>query len=62
VLLSIVNVEAFGWRLPMRIFPMDWLILAIVALAAAIVSIFVPLRRLATIAPSDLLRVFANER
>jgi putative ABC transport system permease protein len=62
VLLSIVNVEAFGWRLPMRIFPMDWLVLGLVALAAAIVSVFIPLRRLATIEPSDLLRVFVNER
>ena len=24
VLLSVVNVEAFGWRLPMHLFPMDW--------------------------------------
>ncbi|APO70949.1 ABC transporter permease FtsX-like protein (plasmid) [Rhizobium gallicum] len=62
VLLSIVNVEAFGWRLPLRIFPMDWLVLGLVALAAAILSVFIPLRRLATVAPSDLLRVFANER
>ncbi|WEZ82123.1 ABC transporter permease [Rhizobium sp. 32-5/1] len=62
VLLTIVNVEAFGWRLPMRIFPMDWLILGLVALAAAILSVFIPLRRLATIGPAELLRVFANER
>ncbi|TCU29391.1 putative ABC transport system permease protein [Rhizobium azibense] len=62
VLLSIVNVEAFGWRLPLQIFPMDWLVLGLVALAAAILSVFIPLRRLATVAPSDLLRVFANER
>lgn len=62
VLLSIVNVEAFGWRLPMRIFPIDWLILGLVALVAAILSVFIPLRRLATIEPAELLRVFANER
>jgi putative ABC transport system permease protein len=62
VLLSIVNVEAFGWRLPLRIFPMDWLILGLVALAAALLSVFLPLRRLSTIRPSDLLTVFANER
>ena len=62
VLLSIVNVEAFGWRLPMRIFPMDWLVLGLVALVAAMVSVFIPLRHLVTIGPSDLLRVFANER
>jgi putative ABC transport system permease protein len=62
VLLSIVNVEAFGWRLPMRIFPKDLAVLALVALAAAGVSIFIPLRRLATLQPADLLGVFANER
>ncbi|HSG57407.1 MAG TPA: FtsX-like permease family protein, partial [Paracoccaceae bacterium] len=27
VLLAIVNVEAFGWRLPMHVFPADWLVL-----------------------------------
>ncbi|MDW5315964.1 ABC transporter permease [Rhizobium sp. PL01] len=62
VLLSIVNVAAFGWRLPMRIFPMDLAVLALVALAASGVSIFIPLRRLATLRPADLLGVFANER
>jgi putative ABC transport system permease protein len=25
VLLAVVNVAAFGWRLPMRVFPGDWL-------------------------------------
>ena len=62
VLLSIVNVEAFGWRLPMQIFPADWLILGLVALIAALVSVVIPLRSLATIGPAELLRVFANER
>ncbi|WP_426128927.1 FtsX-like permease family protein [Pararhizobium sp. PWRC1-1] len=62
VLLSIVNVEAFGWRLPMQIFPADWLILGLVALVAALVSVVIPLRSLATIGPAELLRVFANER
>ncbi len=62
VLLAIVNVEAFGWRLPMTVFPLDWLWLGAVALVAAILSILVPVRRLATINPADLLRIFANER
>jgi putative ABC transport system permease protein len=62
VLLSIVNVEAFGWKLPIRFFPLDWLRLGVVALAAALVSVFLPVRRLATVSPSDLLRIFANER
>jgi putative ABC transport system permease protein len=62
VLLAVVNVEAFGWRLPMHIFPDEWVRLGLVALAAAVVSVFIPLRRLARLAPSELLKVFANER
>ncbi|MES5100091.1 FtsX-like permease family protein [Agrobacterium sp. BA1120] len=62
VLLAIVNVEAFGWRLPLILFPLDWLRLAVIALVAAFVSVLLPVRRLAKIDPADLLRVFANER
>jgi putative ABC transport system permease protein len=62
VLLTIVNVEAFGWRLPMQVFPLDWLKLGGIALAAALLSVLLPVRRLATVDPADLLRVFANER
>lgn len=62
VLLAVVNVEAFGWRLPMYIFPYEWLRLGLVALGAAVVSVFIPLRRLAGVTPSELLKVFANER
>ncbi|MCY1488633.1 hypothetical protein D9M68_223300 [compost metagenome] len=62
VLLAVVNVEAFGWRLPMYIFPYAWVRLGLVALAAAVVSVLIPLRRLAGATPSELLKVFANER
>lgn len=62
VLLAIVNVEAFGWRLPMDVFPFEWLKLGIVALLAALLSVFLPVKRLAKMDPADLLRVFANER
>jgi putative ABC transport system permease protein len=62
VLLAVVNVEAFGWRLPMTIFPLDWLWLGAAALMAALLSVAVPVRRLATINPAYLLRIFANER
>uniref|UniRef100_UPI0025ECC883 FtsX-like permease family protein n=1 Tax=uncultured Agrobacterium sp. TaxID=157277 RepID=UPI0025ECC883 len=62
VLLSVVNVEAFGWKLPMMIFPLDWLRLGAIALVAALLSVLLPVRRLASIDPADLLRVFANER
>ncbi|CUX70961.1 MULTISPECIES: FtsX-like permease family protein [Agrobacterium] len=62
VLLAIINVEAFGWRLPMILFPLEWLKLGLVALFAAVVSVLIPVRRLAKTAPADLLKVFANER
>lgn len=62
VLLAIINVEAFGWRLPMILFPLEWLKLGLVALVAAIVSVAIPVLRLAKTTPADLLRIFANER
>jgi putative ABC transport system permease protein len=62
VLLAIVNVEAFGWRLPMYLFPGDWLRLGVFALIAAVVAAAWPARRLARLPPADLLRVFAHER
>jgi putative ABC transport system permease protein len=62
ILLSIVNVAAFGWKLPIAFFPLDWLLLGGVALVAALVSICLPVWRLASVSPSDLLRIFANER
>lgn len=61
-LVDIVNVVAFGWRLPMRVFPLHWAQVFVVALAAALLAAVVPALRLARSAPSELLRVFANER
>ncbi|WP_133707821.1 ABC transporter permease [Rhizobium sp. BK313] len=62
VLLAVVNVEAFGWRLPLRLFPADWLKLGGLAILAALVSVVVPLRRLSKVTPATLLKVFADER
>lgn len=62
VLLSVVNVEAFGWLLPLRLFPLDWIGLGVMALLAALAAAAIPARRLAKLAPADLLRVFAHER
>ncbi len=62
VLLAIVNVEAFGWRLPMFTFPLDYLRLGILALLAAGLAALWPAWRLARIAPARLLQVFAHER
>ncbi|MDR9394645.1 MAG: ABC transporter permease [Roseovarius sp.] len=61
VLLAVINVEAFGWRLPMFLFPADYAVLGLAALAAAAAAAAWPALRLARTPPSDLLKVFANE-
>jgi putative ABC transport system permease protein len=61
-LVDIVNVVAFGWRLPMHIFPRHWLTVFAMAQIAALVAGLAPVRRLARTAPAELLKVFANER
>ncbi|WP_108484017.1 ABC transporter permease [Oceaniglobus ichthyenteri] len=62
VLLGVINVEAFGWRLPLFIFPMDWAILAVLALIAAAAAALFPAVRIARMPPARLLQVFAHER
>lgn len=62
VLLTIVNVEAFGWQLPMYLFPAEYLRLGLFALIAAALAALWPARRLARTPPGALLKVFANER
>ncbi len=62
VLLEVINVEAFGWRLPMHLFPLDWLWLWGLALLAGACAALIPARRLLSTAPADLLREFSNER
>jgi putative ABC transport system permease protein len=61
-LLSVVNVAAFGWKLPMYLFPMDYARLGIFALIAAALAALWPARRLARTPPAELLKVFSNER
>ena len=62
VLLDVINVEAFGWRLPMFLFPLDWLRLFALALLAGALAAALPARRLRHLPPAALLRVFAHER
>ncbi|WP_101068150.1 FtsX-like permease family protein [Roseovarius salinarum] len=61
-LLAVVNVQAFGWRLPMQVFPLDWLRLLGLAFMAAALAAAGPARRLARMTPARFLEVFANER
>jgi putative ABC transport system permease protein len=61
-LLAIVNVEAFGWRLPMYLFPLDYLRLGVLALVAAALAALWPAWRLSRIPPAQLLGVFRHER
>ncbi|MBD3765369.1 MAG: ABC transporter permease, partial [Rhodobacterales bacterium] len=61
-LLAVVNVQAFGWRLPMQVFPADWLRLLALALLAAGLAALWPARRLARATPAELLRRFAGDR
>ncbi|SHJ65499.1 putative ABC transport system permease protein [Palleronia salina] len=62
VLLSVINVEAFGWRLPMELFPRDWVWLGVLSLLAAGLASLLPAIKLARTPPNELLKVFAHER
>ncbi|MDB9715622.1 ABC transporter permease [Amylibacter sp.] len=62
ILLTIINVEAFGWQLPMYLFPLKYLELGVYALIAAFLAAMWPAVRLMRTPPSTLLRVFASER
>ncbi|WP_299362842.1 FtsX-like permease family protein [uncultured Paracoccus sp.] len=62
MLLTVVNVEAFGWRLPMQVAPGLLARLGLAALLTALAAGALPAWRLARITPSRLLRVFADER
>ena len=61
-LLAVVQVEAFGWRLPMHVFPADYARLAGLAVLAALVAAALPALRLARQPPAALLKVFAHDR
>ncbi|MEM9709704.1 MAG: FtsX-like permease family protein [Pseudomonadota bacterium] len=62
VLLAVINVEAFGWKLPMYLFPGQWAALGGAAMGAALLAGLWPARRLARRPAADLIKVFAHER
>ncbi|WP_296640452.1 FtsX-like permease family protein [Roseinatronobacter sp.] len=62
VLLAVINVQAFGWRLPLQVFPADWARLALWAGLAMFAAAAWPAWRLWRAGGGPLLRVFAYER
>jgi putative ABC transport system permease protein len=61
-LIAVVNVKAFGWRLPFHVFPLQLVELLGVAMAAALIAALLPVLKLARMQPASLIRTFANER
>jgi putative ABC transport system permease protein len=61
-LLAIVNVKAFGWRLPFQVFPAQLLTLLGVAMLAALLAALLPIIKLLRMQPAKLVKVFADER
>jgi putative ABC transport system permease protein len=61
-LIAVVNVKAFGWRLPFHVFPLQLLQLLGVAMAAALLAALVPVLKLARMQPARLIKIFADER
>ncbi|QBF26372.1 FtsX-like permease family protein [Pseudomonas tructae] len=60
-LVAVVNVQAFGWRLPLHVFPVQLLHLAALGLLTSLLASAWPLWQLARRQPSELLRQFADE-
>ena len=61
-LVAVVNVQAFGWRLPLHVFPTQLLQLGLLGLFTSLLAAAGPLWQLARRQPADLLRQFADER
>jgi putative ABC transport system permease protein len=61
-LIAVVNVKAFGWRLPFHVFPLQLLELLGVAMAASLLAALIPVIKLARMQPANLVKIFADER
>ena len=61
-LIAVVNVKAFGWRLPFHVFPLQLLELLGVAMTAALLAALFPVLKLARMQPAALIKIFADER
>lgn len=61
-LIAVVNVKAFGWRLPFEVFPLQLMQLLGVAMLAALLAALLPILKLLRMQPAELVKVFADER
>ena len=61
-LIAVVNVKAFGWRLPFYVFPLQLLQLLGVAMLAALLAALLPILKLLRMQPARLVKIFADER
>ena len=61
-LIAVVNVKAFGWRLPFHVFPLQLAELLGVAMAASLCAALLPVLKLARMQPANLIKIFADER
>jgi putative ABC transport system permease protein len=61
-LIAVVNVKAFGWRLPFQVFPLQLMQLLGVAMLASLLATLLPILKLLRMQPAKLVKVFADER
>jgi putative ABC transport system permease protein len=59
---AVINVQAFGWRLPLQIFPLQLVQLMGLAMVATLLASAWPLFKLYRTRPADLIRTFADEK
>ncbi len=60
-LVAVVNVQAFGWRLPLHVFPLQLLMLGGLGLLASLLAAAWPVWQLRRRQPAELIRQFADE-
>lgn len=60
-LVAVINVRAFGWRLPLHVFPWQLLQLSAMALFVTLLAAVWPLWKLRRCTPAELLRTFTHE-
>ncbi len=61
-LVAVINVQAFGWRLPIFFFPDEWGQLFLMALLVAVIASVIPVIQLRRTEPARLMKVFSDER